>query len=73
MCIYVQCDKKYLGRTERGKTLYPAPPELGYNYLFLMKSYWSEISNYGKFHTFKGHNSRTINAAETKLNLICLL
>jgi hypothetical protein len=53
MCIYVQCDEKYLGQTDRGKTVYPAPGECGYNYLFLMKSYWSEISNYGKFHTLR--------------------
>ena len=60
------------GRTEV-KQYTPLRGGGGYNYFFLMKSYWSEISNYRKFHTFKGHNSRTINAAETKLNLICLL
>jgi hypothetical protein len=35
-----KCDEKYLGRTDRGKTVYPTPPvEWGYKYELMYNQY----------------------------------
>ena len=37
-----KCDEKYLGQTNRGKTVYPPPPSGGYNNEYPWLKTWSK-------------------------------